>query len=94
MKFLPNNDPFSQMVRGILSHQERLLSDGLRITPEQYQEFLRHYIIDALAGKRLGQSFCERHGISNASPLYYFRDNNFSERWIHDNYIEHETQIS
>jgi hypothetical protein len=82
------------MVRDILVQQESEASGQLRITPEQYQEFLRHYIVDALAGKRLGQSFCERHGISNASPLYYFRDNNFSERWIQDNYITHETQIS
>lgn len=58
-----------------------------RITQSQYDEFMRHYVMDAIAGKRLGQSFCERHGISNASPLYHFRDNNISERWIRDNYI-------
>jgi hypothetical protein len=59
----------------------------VRITQSQYDEFMRHYVIDALAGKRLGQSFCERHGITNASPLYHFRDNNLCERWIRDNYI-------
>ncbi len=58
-----------------------------RITQSQYDEFMRHYVMDAIAGKRLGQSFCERHGISNASPLYHFRDNNLCERWIRDNYI-------
>lgn len=59
----------------------------VRVTKSQYDEFMRHYVMDAIAGKRLGQSFCERHGISNASPLYHFRDNNISERWIRDNYI-------
>jgi hypothetical protein len=64
------------------------------ITPEQYQEFEQYLILDLLAGKRFGQAFCERFGISNASPLYHFHGREISERWIRDNYlVKNETEI-
>ncbi len=60
----------------------------VKITSEQYLEWKKQWVFDALKDYRLGQSFCEYFGISNASPLYYFRDNNFSNVWIHDNYLQ------
>lgn len=61
--------------------------EKITVTAQEYQEFLRHSIFDTLAGLRLGQSFCVRHGISNASPLYHFKDDSVSDRWIRDNYV-------
>ena len=58
------------------------------ITQAEYQNFKRYWIMDCLAGYRYGQAFCQRYGISNASPLYYFKDDKISERWIRDNYIK------
>lgn len=58
------------------------------VTEKEYLEWKKYYVVDALKGYRLGQSFCEYFGISNASPLYHFRDNIFCERWIKDNYLE------
>jgi hypothetical protein len=57
------------------------------ITPEQYEEFEQYLAWDLLSGMRFGQAFCERFGISNASPLYHFRGREVSERWIRDNYL-------
>lgn len=64
------------------------------ITPEQYEEFKYYYILDVLKGWRYGQSFCERFGISNASPLYHFKSQELCERWIQDNYlVKDETEV-
>jgi hypothetical protein len=57
------------------------------ITPEQYEEFQYYWILDALKGWRYGQAFCERFGITNASPLYHFKTQETAERWIRDNYL-------
>jgi hypothetical protein len=64
------------------------------ITQAEYEQFQYYWIIDALKGWRYGQAFCERFGISNASPLYHFRGQEISERWIRDNYLmNNETEI-
>ena len=63
----------------------------LRISREEYEAFKREYIVDALAGKRYGQAFCERFispGLQSASTLYYFKDMEVCERWIEDNYLD------
>ena len=57
------------------------------VTHEQYEEFERYLVWDLVGGLRYGQAFCERFGISNASPLYHFRGREISERWIRDNYL-------
>ena len=57
------------------------------ITQEQYEQFLYYYPWDAIKGLRYGQSFCERFGVSNASPLYHFREHSTADRWIRDNYL-------
>jgi hypothetical protein len=57
------------------------------ITQAQYDEFVYYYTWDALKGLRYGQSFCERFGVSNASPLYHFREHSTADRWIRDNYL-------
>ena len=64
------------------------------ITQEQYDEFLFYFPMYALKGLRYGQAFCERFGITNASPLYHFRGQDISDRWIRDNYlVKRETKI-
>lgn len=60
----------------------------VKVKTEQYEEWRRQWMFDALAGMRYGESFCKYFGISNASPLYFFRDNKVAEHWISDNYIE------
>jgi hypothetical protein len=57
------------------------------ITQEQYEEFEYHYVFDALKGLRFGQAFCERFGVSNASPLYHLKSRELCERWIQTNYL-------
>jgi len=68
-------------------------SNKIEITEQTVLAWCHQWCMDALAGKRLGQSFCTYFGIGNASPLYFFRDNNFCRRWICDNYLENETKI-
>lgn len=65
----------------------------ITVTKQQYDEWEKYYVFDALKGYRLGQSFCEYFGISNASPLYHFKSNSFCEQWIFDNYIQNEKEI-
>jgi hypothetical protein len=57
------------------------------ITQAQYDEFVYYYTWDALKGLRYGQAFCERFDISNASPLYHFKEHSTADRWIRDNYL-------
>jgi hypothetical protein len=57
------------------------------ITQEQYEQFEYYYVFDVLKGLRYGQAFCERFNISNASPLYWFKNQETAKRWIHDNYL-------
>ena len=59
----------------------------LHVTEEEYMEWRKQWVLDALKEFRLGQSFCQYFGISNASPLYHFKNNIFSEGWIRDNYL-------
>lgn len=57
------------------------------ITYEEYEQFQRQYVIDALKGLRYGQSFCNYFNIPNGTPLFYFRDHNRCEEWIKQNYL-------
>lgn len=58
-----------------------------QISIDEYDKWKQQLVFDTLKEYRLGQSFCEYFGIGNAIPLYYFKDNIFSERWIRDNYL-------
>jgi hypothetical protein len=74
-------------VMGRIPPTEHDMSIYNTITQEQYEEFQYYWILDALKGWRYGQAFCERFGISNASPLYHFKGQDTAERWIRDNYL-------
>lgn len=85
------NDHLSVALHTPDTHEKNLYNT---ITQEQYEQFEYYYIMDALKGWRYGQAFCERFGISNASPLYHFKGRDISERWIRDNYlVKDETKI-
>lgn len=67
------------------------IANDIRITRSEYEAFRREFIIDALAGKRYGQAFCERFidpTLRTASTLYYFSNRELCERWIEDNYLK------
>lgn len=57
------------------------------ISLDEYEKFKIQWLVDALKGMRYGESFCIFFNISNASPLYYFKDNSFSKKWIEDFYL-------
>jgi hypothetical protein len=86
------NDELSTVYYVPGTHEKNLYNT---ITQEQYEQFQYYYVMDALKGWRYGQAFCERFGISNASPLYHFKGRDISERWIRDNYlVKDETKVS
>lgn len=58
------------------------------ITTSQLEQFEEAWILYILEEKRYGQAFCDHFTIGNATPLYHFRDDRISKRWIIDNYIE------
>ena len=57
------------------------------ISPEQFAEFERAWIIYVLQEKRYGQAFCEHFNLGNATPLYNFKSESIALRWIKDNYM-------
>lgn len=59
----------------------------LSVSKEEYSLFKKKWLFDAIGGKRYGEAFCEYFSIGKSSPLYFFRDNSISERWIEDNYL-------
>lgn len=63
-------------------------TDRKKISVAAYSEFQKHWIMYALQEKRYGQAFCDHFGIDNATPLYHFKDEKISRRWIDDNYLE------
>jgi len=63
-------------------------SSKLKITAAEYEQFKKEYVMAALADKRYGQAFCERYGIDNSSPLYWFNDQKICARWIEERYIQ------
>jgi hypothetical protein len=59
-----------------------------KITPAEFEQFEREWILYILKEYRYGQAFCEHFGIGNATPLYHFKDETISRRWILDNYLQ------
>lgn len=59
----------------------------IEVSKEQYERFKKQWIFDAISGLRYGQAFCKYFGIANSTPLYFFKDNSVSERWIKDHYL-------
>lgn len=58
------------------------------ITKEQYAEFEFAFVYYVLKEYRYGQAFCEHFGLGNATPLYHFKDETISRRWVSDNYLQ------
>jgi hypothetical protein len=75
---------FSQMMDSLMSYSDQVSN---KITPEQYQEFEHHWIIYILQEKRYGEAFCEHFKLNIHTPLYHFKDEEISRRWIKDNYL-------
>ena len=62
--------------------------NSVKVTAEKLADWRKKWIFDAVAGKRLGQSFCEYFGVPNGSPLYHFKDPKTCAHWIKRNYLE------
>lgn len=73
------------MIKINMSWDQLTTRENFKISKDEYEQFKREYIIYALADKRFGQAFCERFDLSGI--LYFFKDQNISERWITDNYL-------
>jgi len=65
-----------------------------KITDQQFAAFQRQWVFYILQEKRYGQAFCEYFNLNIHTPLYHFKDDNISRRWIKENYgLENETEI-
>jgi hypothetical protein len=72
------------MMDSLMSYSDQVSN---KITPEQYQEFERHWVIYILQEKRYGEAFCEHFNLNIYTPLYHFKDEDISRRWIKNNYL-------
>jgi hypothetical protein len=59
----------------------------ITITEQQYAEFKRQWVLDALRGYRYGQAFCLYFKLDANIPIYWFKDNKIAEDWIKHNYL-------
>lgn len=76
---------FGNMVN-TLTHRESV-NGRSHVSKQDFQAWQRQWLMDAIGGLRLGQSFCNYFKVS-ATPLYFFKDNSISLRWIKDNYLK------
>jgi hypothetical protein len=60
---------------------------NVKITPGQLAEFERCWTMYLLGNKRYGQAFCEHFQLNIHTPLYHFKDEAISQRWIKDKYL-------
>lgn len=58
----------------------------LKITPEEYDQFVHEYVWAKLQEQRFGQFFCNKFGITDPQ-LYYYSSREFAENWIRENYL-------
>ena len=74
---------------------ETLTCDGFKdmdaiktVSKKDYERFLKEVVFDKLAGKRLGQAFCERFGIRDRVLSIYTLDGNAMEHIEHCKYVK------
>lgn len=58
----------------------------LTITDEQYQEWKRHYLFEAVKGRQYGQSFCEYFEI--VDYILMFSNSTEADTYIKRTYIQ------
>lgn len=76
---------FGSMSSGLLKDDE-WPKDFPRITEQDYDQWQREYVWDALQDQRFGQSFCRAFGIKDFI-VYYERDWVRADAYIRRNYI-------
>jgi hypothetical protein len=57
------------------------------ITEDEYQQWKRDFVWEALHGMRYGQSFCNHFGINDNHLYYAPGDIAWCDRYIRDNYL-------
>lgn len=58
-----------------------------KITQEQYLQWARGFVFEAMRDQRYGQSFCNRFGIQD-NILFYASNVADADRYIRENYLE------
>lgn len=61
-------------------------SDPIRIDSNEFKCWKQHYTLDALRGKRYGQSFCDYFDITDYI-LYYTQEPERCDKYIRRKYI-------
>jgi hypothetical protein len=72
---------FTNIADGIMN-----VYSSIEIDKDRWQDWQNQWLFDKIGGKRCGQSFCEYFGLSIYSPLYHFRCDQFSMKWIRERY--------
>ena len=57
------------------------------VTEEDYQQWKKDYIWEALHGIRYGQSFCNRFGVTDNNLYYAPGDIDWCDAYIRKNYL-------
>jgi hypothetical protein len=57
------------------------------IDPEDYEQWKRDFIWEALHGQRYGQSFCNRFGVTDNNLYYAPGDIAWCDAYIRKNYL-------
>ena len=79
---------FEQMA-GVMSRGHTPLKTWSgKIDPEEYEQWRRDFIWEALHGMRYGQSFCNRFGLHDNHLFYNTGSVEWADKYIRETYID------
>ena len=78
---------FKGMVDGLVGHRGPLRVWSGKIDPEEYEQWRKDFIWEALHGMRYGQSFCNRFGLHDNHLFYNNGDIEWADNYIRETYL-------
>lgn len=79
---------FEGMVDGLVGHRGPLRVWSGKIDREEYEQWRKDFIWEALHGMRYGQSFCNRFGLHDNHLFYNTGDVEWADNYIRKTYID------
>ena len=79
---------FEGMVGTMKHYSEPLRTWSGKIDPEEYEQWRKDFIWEALHGMRYGQSFCNRFGLHDNHLFYNTGSLEWADKYIRETYID------
>ena len=79
---------FKGMVDGLVGHKGPLRDWSGKIDIDEYEQWRKDFIWEALHGMRYGQSFCNRFGLHDNHLFYNTGSLEWADKYIRETYID------